>query len=166
MSTDKNKAQSGRPADSPDADEEKAPVKPKQTEYLNLPQEAPMPDRAPRRNTSYLTTGWRLRFLMGNDERTIPIQDSIVVGRVLDNETSIGFDLTPFGAYHYGVSRKHAVLTLYEGSLYLEDLGSTNGTRINGFQLTPRHKYRLRDADELEFARLRLVIRFDSPEKV
>ncbi|MCA9894532.1 MAG: FHA domain-containing protein, partial [Anaerolineae bacterium] len=48
-------------------------------------------------------------------------------------------------------------------SLYIEDLGSTNGTRINGFQLTPRQKYRLRDADELEFARLRTIIRFEKP---
>ena len=122
-----------------------------------------MPERPPRPGTSYLTSGWRLRFIIGNEIKIIPIQDTIVIGRVLDNETSIGFDLTPYGAYHFGVSRKHAVLTLFDGSLYLEDLGSTNGTRINGFQLTPRQKYRLRDADELEFARLRTIIRFEKP---
>ncbi|MCA9882014.1 MAG: FHA domain-containing protein [Anaerolineae bacterium] len=154
----------------PDASKEDAivtgelDIKKKETEYLNLPQDNdPMPERPPRPGTSYLTSSWRLRFIIGNEIKIIPIQDTIVIGRVLDNETSIGFDLTPYGAYHFGVSRKHAVLTLFDGSLYLEDLGSTNGTRINGFQLTPRQKYRLRDADELEFARLRTIIRFEKP---
>ncbi|MEL6310133.1 MAG: FHA domain-containing protein [Chloroflexota bacterium] len=45
----------------------------------------------------------------------------------------------------------------------MEDLGSTNGTRINGFQLTADQKYRLRDGDEIEFARLRSDIVFKAP---
>ena len=78
----------------------------------------------------------------------------------LDLDT-IDFDLSPYGAYTFGVSRQHAIITLHEGFLYLEDNNSTNGTRINGFQLTPKQKYRLRDGDEVEFARLRTSIRFE-----
>jgi pSer/pThr/pTyr-binding forkhead associated (FHA) protein len=49
--------------------------------------------------------------------------------------------------------------------LYLEDLNSTNGTRINGFQVTPKQKYRLRENDEIEFARLRTTLKYEAPKK-
>ncbi|MBC7871283.1 MAG: FHA domain-containing protein [Chitinophagaceae bacterium] len=89
----------------------------------------------------------------------------MLIGRSADGEEqkSLSLDLGPFGAYQGGVSRQHAAITRHEGGLYVEDLGSTNGTRINGFQLTARRKYRLRDGDEVEFARLRTLIRFVRP---
>ncbi|MCD4686521.1 MAG: FHA domain-containing protein, partial [Anaerolineae bacterium] len=61
-----------------------------------------------------------------------------------------------------GVSRRHATIVQVEAerALYLEDLGSVNGTRINGFSLEPRRRYRLRDGDELEFGEIQMVLRF------
>ena len=138
------------------------------TEMLSLPDDfepKPMPDRMPTPNTARLSMGWRLIFRIGDQKVPLDIADMLVVGRGLEEGPSdIDLDLTPHGAYHFGVSRKHAILTLKEGYLYLEDLGSTNGTRINGFQLTANQKYRLRDGDEIEFARLRTSIRFRNPE--
>jgi pSer/pThr/pTyr-binding forkhead associated (FHA) protein len=58
------------------------------------------------------------------------------------------------------VSRRHALITYENETLFLTDLNSTNGTRINGFQLTPGRSYRLRDGDELEFGRIRGIMRF------
>lgn len=87
-----------------------------------------------------------------------------MLGRATDKgDSDIDFDLTPHGAYHFGVSRRHATISLIDGFLYIEDLGSTNGTRINGFQLTPHQQYRLRDGDEVEFARMRVLIEFEKP---
>lgn len=140
--------------------------RPKQTEMLNLPKDfKPMPNRDPQPGTALLGEGWRLIFRIGDQKKALTIKDRILIGRSLEQENDpIGFDLTPFGAYHFGVSRQHAALTLKDGYLYLEDMGSTNGTRINGFQLTAHQKYRLRDGDEIEFARLRTSVRFRSPE--
>jgi len=45
-------------------------------------------------------------------------------------------------------------------ALYIEDLNSTNGTRINGFSLEPKRRYRLRDGDEVEIGRVKIVLRF------
>jgi len=137
------------------------------TELLHLPDDMkPMEQREPRPNTAMLALGWRIVFKIGEQNKTLPLRDTIIIGRAVetDNEQEMSFDLTPFGAYHYGVSRRHAIMNLNDGYLYLEDQGSTNGTRINGFQLTAHQKYRLRDGDEVEFARLRTVIQFKGPD--
>lgn len=135
------------------------------TDYLNVPESAKvdMNNRPPSPGTARLTSAWKLRWKIGDETYIMPAEDRIVVGRAMEGDTGIGFDLTPFGAYHFGVSRMHAVLTLHDGFLYLEDLNSTNGTRINGFQVTPKQRYRLRDGDEIEFARLRTTLRFETP---
>jgi len=143
--------------------------KPRNTEFLNLPSDnKPMPQRAPSGNTSILGQGWRVVFNIGEQKHALVVQERVLIGRGIEGEVDtqgIDFDLTPFGAYHFGVSRHHAVLTFMDGYLYIEDLGSTNGTRINGFQLSANQKYRLRDDDEVEFARLRTSIRFKSPDE-
>lgn len=120
----------------------------------------PMTDRAPSKATGKLGDNWKLKCKIDSQFATVPIKEKIVVGRTLDDE-KVDFDLTPYDAYHYGVSRRHALMSLVEGYLYIEDLGSTNGTRINGYQLTSKQRYRLRDGDEVEFARLRMTVKFD-----
>lgn len=137
------------------------------TSMLEMPETGPMTERAPKPNTAMLSLGWRIQFKIGDQKKTLPLKSKIMVGRAVDastNEHELNFDLTPYGAYHFGVSRHHALMTLSDGYLYLEDLGSTNGTRINGFQLTANQKYRLRDGDEIEFARLRTNIVFKGPD--
>lgn len=139
-----------------------------QTAMLHDPDIAePMIEREPEPNAAMLTEGWRIQFKIGDQKKTLPLKARITIGRAVDsdaNSNEINFDLTPFGAYHFGVSRHHSIMTLSDGYLYLEDLGSTNGTRINGFQLTANQKYRLRDGDEIEFARLRSNILFKGPD--
>lgn len=138
-----------------------------QTSMLSLDDALPMEPREPRPNTAHLSLGWRIVFKIGDQKKTLPMKDMISIGRAVDSEVGanqVNMDLTPFGAYHFGVSRNHAQMTLKDGYLYLEDLDSTNGTRINGFQLTANQKYRLRDGDEIEFARLRTVIQFKGPD--
>lgn len=131
------------------------------TSYLGSNESAePMQDRAPSKRTGVLGETTKLRCKIENKFVTLPLMNQIVVGRTMDGDV-VDFDLTPYDAYHYGVSRRHAILTPMDGFLYIEDLGSTNGTRINGFQLTSKQKYRLRDGDELEFARLRMLIKFE-----
>ena len=84
----------------------------------------------------------------------------MVFGRRTPGTRELIVDLALFHGGAMGVSRKHATLHRTTHGYYMEDMNSTNGTRINGFQLTPRRKYRLRDGDEVEFARLRAVFNF------
>jgi hypothetical protein len=48
------------------------------------------------------------------------------------------------------VSRRHARISLREGTYVIEDLGSTNGTFVNrGHRLTPGERQALKDGDEI-----------------
>lgn len=121
----------------------------------------PMPERPADGSVG---VPWQLRFLVGGDTpKTIsmPVKERIVVGRAdSDAIHSLDLDLSPYGGAQNGVSRLHAVISYRDSAMYIEDMGSTNGTRINGFNLTPNRAYRLRSGDEIEFGRVPIVIRF------
>ncbi|MBX3081362.1 MAG: FHA domain-containing protein, partial [Anaerolineae bacterium] len=65
-------------------------------------------------------------------------------------------DLSPYGGIQAGVSRRHARLFVHDRGLYIQDLGSTNGTFINEHQLQPESPYRLHDGDVIDFGDLRM----------
>src|SRR5262249_17423624 len=91
---------------------------------------------------------------------SIPLRERIVVGRMGQAESvQPDLDFTPFGALEKGVSRLHALFTYQDETLYVEDLESSNGTRINGYQISPHRDYRLRNGEELEFGSLRVVVK-------
>lgn len=67
-------------------------------------------------------------------------------------------DLAPFGAQEKGISRRHAVLVHHHGEVHIVDLGSMNGTFLNGRRLSPRTAYVLKDGDQFSLANLDLII--------
>ncbi len=56
------------------------------------------------------------------------------------------------------VSRQHAALVLEDGRCRVEDLGSTNGTKVNGQRLAPNEAHDLRDGDEVKFGNIVLRV--------
>lgn len=85
----------------------------------------------------------------------------IVIGRAdaaAPNKPDL--DLTPYGALEKGVSRNHAAIYRSEDTLTLVDLGSANGTHLNGQRLIPEQPRVLRDGDEIRFGKLVLHIYF------
>lgn len=91
----------------------------------------------------------------------LTIAERAVIGRSSDSGESVpDLDLAPYGGAEGGVSRIHAAFLLDGEYICVEDLDSTSGTRLNGLALTPHEKYRLRSQDELEFGRVRVVVRF------
>jgi len=90
---------------------------------------------------------------------SIPLQQKLTIGRggaVGERQPEI--DLTGFHGLENGVSRWHAQFNYDSEYLSLEDLNSTNGTRINGFQISPSRPYRLRNGDEIEIGSLRITV--------
>jgi predicted component of type VI protein secretion system len=72
-------------------------------------------------------------------------------------------DLTPFAGYRMGVSRRHAAIRFGDGqSLNLWDLGSSNGTYLNGERLSAHRPYRMHDGDELRLGQMMIRVRFQS----
>jgi pSer/pThr/pTyr-binding forkhead associated (FHA) protein len=53
-----------------------------------------------------------------------------------------------------GVSHRHAILTRgADGSLILRDIGSSNGTRLNGADVKPLEDIVLKDGDQITLGR-------------
>jgi predicted component of type VI protein secretion system len=75
--------------------------------------------------------------------------DHITLGRGPENDISVPWDRT--------VSTLHAVLERYPSGWSVRDLGSTNGTFVNGTRLSAEH--RLRNGDEVRLGSSRLVFR-------
>jgi hypothetical protein len=69
-------------------------------------------------------------------------------------------NMTPFDGEAMGVSREHAALFREDTILTLTDLGSTNGTYLNGLPLPAYQSRIVRDRDELRLGMLRLVFQF------
>jgi CheY-like chemotaxis protein len=89
------------------------------------------------------------------------VRESMIIGRS-DNDQRIfpEIDLLPYNAFGMGVSRQHAVIEIFEGRLYLKDLNSTNGTRLNNVPLQPHQRYRIRHGDQIMVGQLRMQVLF------
>ena len=70
-------------------------------------------------------------------------------------------ELTPFNAVALGVSRRHALISWGAMGVTVEDLGSYNGTFVNGRRLAPNERYTLQDNDEITLGNLVLYVRFN-----
>lgn len=56
------------------------------------------------------------------------------------------------------ISRKHAQITSDNGNLVVEDLGSTNGTKVNGTKVNPGDKVPLNGGDTVSFGGVELKL--------
>jgi hypothetical protein len=89
------------------------------------------------------------------DPITLQPAERIVLGRSDSNSPQKpDIDLTPYGALEKGVSRLHAGIVRTEDTLTVVDLGSSNGTHLNGQRLIPDQPRILRDGDELRLGKL------------
>lgn len=96
-----------------------------------------------------LPLGDRTEFTLGRVSEAQPIMPDI--------------DLTPYQAYANGVSRLHAVLKREGKRVFVMDLGSSNGTYLNGKRLTPNTDQTLNHGDMLALGKLKIQILLKNP---
>ncbi len=111
------------------------------TEALTRPRSAPSA-------TGAQSTTVRLRLPTGRI-LTLPGAGPWLIGR-RTRTSAPDIDAQEWGARH--VSRQHARLEWRRDGLYLVDLGSTNGTWVNGYRLSPHEPKRLQDGDLVRWA--------------
>lgn len=82
--------------------------------------------------------------------KTFPLRGKTSIGRHSDNDIFVNVD---------GISRKHAVISVTSDGLAVEDLGSSNGTYVNGEKVD---KSIVKIGDEIKLDNIRFLVQ--SPE--
>lgn len=105
-----------------------------------------------QKGTPIVETGASLRAENGT---LFPLKSKVtLIGR---NDPKSGIfveiDLTALVSDPKIISRKHAQIEQEGDRFYLVDLGSVNGTKLNGQRLTPREKKPIWDGDGIEFGK-------------
>ncbi len=111
---------------------------------------APVATSNPTISLVIINNGRRLSF-DSNEELLVGRKDN---ARGIFPDVDLGLD----GGYEAGVSRRHAVLSPSRDGWLLEDLGSANGTFINGTRIPPEQPTLVRSGDEIKLGTLLLRI--------
>lgn len=132
------------------------------TQELRLPTIAPaadpvLPGTGYLHQSSFVT----LDLMDSNRKIYLKTEGHISLGRA-DNETNWQptIDLSPYGGAAKGVSRAHADLYFESDQVFLLELGSANGTRINGTLVQTGQAQLVHNGDILELGQLRVRVYF------
>jgi pSer/pThr/pTyr-binding forkhead associated (FHA) protein len=102
-----------------------------------------------------------IRLKIGESSREVEavLNKAIHMGR-LDPASDVfpEVDLTNDNGLEKGVSRRHARILKREGTVIVEDLGSINGTFINGKRLAPYLPEVLHHGDQLQLGKLLIEV--------
>jgi pSer/pThr/pTyr-binding forkhead associated (FHA) protein len=105
--------------------------------------------------------GLKLTILDSGRDVEVPLTKEVNIGRL--DSASAWFpevDLTSDGGLEKGVSRCHAKITRRGPEVFIEDLGSINGTFLNRKKLIPYLSRALKSGDELRLGTLLLRVSF------
>ena len=94
--------------------------------------------------------------LPDSGDNTHDLSESLItIGRISENALQIE-DIS--------VSSRHAQLTLDDsGDYILRDLGSTNGTELNGKELAPETDHKLQNGDKVRFGKIEAQYKSENP---
>lgn len=127
-------------------------------------------NNVPKWGSSRFNTRTNLILGIEGEIRTLEFDaetiNELIMGRE-DPKTGVvpPVNLSPYGAIEKGVSRKHASIIRKDGSLYLVDHGSANGTFLNGQKLVANQARVLRDGDDIRLGKLEIRITFERVTK-
>ncbi|HID65060.1 MAG TPA: FHA domain-containing protein [Anaerolineae bacterium] len=119
------------------------PSRPTATALLQeLPEEEPAePSEALHCSLAVVSTGHRI---------SLPCDGELILGRIdFDLSFTPDVDLTFDAQGTHSISRRHAKITAFRGRHLIEDLGSTNGTVVNGRPLNQGQRVPLQPGDHI-----------------
>ena len=99
----------------------------------------------------HLVDGGRTIHLSGRPEYSL--------GRVAEGQPILpDIDLSEFEAYAQGVSRLHSSIKIGVQRIAIMDLGSSNGTRVNGQKIVPHVEYPVKHGDIIALGKLKVIL--------
>lgn len=124
----------------------------------HLPEET-----APRSGAMQSVGNASLALFIGGSEQPLLLrrQPEINLGRQVEPGLTPPI-IDPRLAAQFGVSRNHATINFADGVYTVKDLGSTNGTFLNGKRLLDQLPYVLQSGDQIRLGMLIIYIYFKS----
>lgn len=103
---------------------------------------------------------WGSLHLMDNGQiLPLSIRNEYTLGRISEGQPVMpDIDLTPYNAYANGVSRLHALIRRDGKRVIVMDLGSANGSYVNGKRLTPNMERLLSHGDVVTLGKLKFQV--------
>jgi len=101
----------------------------------------------------------RVAIKLMNNGLILPLDSGLefTLGRVSGNQPILpDIDLTPYQAYESGVSRLHATIRIEKLAVMITDLGSANGTRVNGKLVPPHSLQNLENGDIITLGKFKI----------
>lgn len=107
-------------------------------------------------------TGWvTLQLLDSGKILPLAEQNEFTFGRLSEGQPIMpDVDLTPYRAYESGVSRLHATLKKKENKIIITDLGSANGTFVDGKRLKADQEHELTSGNVISLGKLKIQVLF------
>ncbi len=104
----------------------------------------------------------RVTLMIDGKQAPLPSGQKLIIGRLDPNVPASmpDIDLTPYKAIELGVSRQHIEITWKNDLIYVADVGSTNGTLLNGQRLIAGIERILRDHDVLMIGHMEVRVHF------
>lgn len=93
-------------------------------------------------------------------------RNEFTLGRISEGQSILpDVDLTAYNAYSNGVSRLHCVIKRIELKSIVMDLGSSNGTYLNGTRIPPHTETPLNHGDVIGLGKLKIQVLIDQPRE-
>ncbi len=118
-----------------------------------------LPSSVPKKRADQAT---RTQVMVPQSGKVFPLAEKheYTFGRVSGTQPVLpDIDLTTENAYILGVSRLHATIRISEDYVTITDLGSANGTWINGKVIRPHLPHMISDGDIIHLGKLLLNLR-------
>jgi hypothetical protein len=116
--------------------------------------------KAPRPEPATPASSWISLHFMGSG-KILPLdsRNEFILGRLTEDSPILpDVDLTPYRASAAGVSRLHAMLKREGNQAMVMDLGSSNGTYLNGERIQPDVDVALRHQDIIALGALQIQV--------
>ncbi|MBI9051297.1 MAG: FHA domain-containing protein [Anaerolineaceae bacterium] len=102
-----------------------------------------------------------IALLMMDSGQVLQLADrkDFTLGRIAEGQPILpDVDLSQYDAYTLGVSRLHSSLKIIDRRVFISDLGSSNGTRVNNKKLEPQTDYPLKHGDVIALGKLKIKL--------
>jgi len=112
------------------------------------------------------STAWGSLHLMDTGQ-VLPLstRNEFTIGRASEGQPNLpDIDLSSYQAYAAGVSRLHGVIKRDGNHILFTDLGSANGTYINGKRLAANAEQAINNGDIISLGKLKLQIMIKTAE--